>query len=97
MDGIASALRAAGVPLRLEILKVVGRNGPLSPSELVATGATGASLREAAYHFRALRDANLIVLDELRTTGGAAQHIYVLSPLGTALVEALPGLERAGG
>jgi hypothetical protein len=92
---VATALRVAGMPLRLEILKVIGRDGPVSPSELVRRGGTGATLREAAYHFRALRDVELIVLDELRTAGGAAQHLYVLSPLGRALVDALPKLERA--
>ena len=97
MDGVATALRAVGIPLRLEILRVVGKHGPLSPSELVQRGDTSATLREAAYHFRALRDAELLVLDELRTTGGTVQHLYVLSPLAKELVKALPALVRASG
>jgi DNA-binding transcriptional ArsR family regulator len=97
MDDIAAALRAAGAPLRLSILTEVGRHGPISPSEIVQRGDTGASLREAAYHFRALRDAGLLVLDEVRTTGGTAQHLYVLSPVGEAIVRMLPQLTRAAG
>ena len=95
MEDLAHALRAAGAPLRLSILKQVGKHGPLSPSELVQRGDTGATLREAAYHFRALRTAGLLVLDEVRTTGGTAQHLYVLSPIAEAIVKMLPQLARA--
>ena len=44
-----------------------------------------------------MRDAGLLVLDEVRTTGGTAQHLYVLSPVAEVLVKALPGLVRAAG
>lgn len=91
---LAAALRSAGVPVRLAILRAIASNGALSPSGFARDdGET--TLREAAYHFRALRDADLIVLDQLRVEGGAAEHCYVLSPLAHALVKALPRLEKA--
>ena len=92
-DRVAAGIRIAGVPLRLEILCSVAEQGSLSPSQFAQAG--GASLRESAYHFRYLRDGELIVLDNVETGGGTAQHFYRLSPLGRALVDALPKLESA--
>ena len=94
LERVAAAIRVAGVPERLAILRLIGARGPTSPS-VYADQSQGTSLREAAYHFRYLRDAELVVLHELRTTGGTAQHFYVLSPLAKQLVAALPRLERA--
>jgi DNA-binding transcriptional ArsR family regulator len=91
---LATALRTAGVPVRLAILRAIDSRDALSPSGYARTD-DDTTLREAAYHFRALRDAELIVLDELRVEGGAAEHRYVLSPLAQALVRALPRLEQA--
>ena len=76
------------------ILRAVAARRPLSPSGFVQGGGA-ATLREAAYHFRALRDAGLIVLEEVRLTAGAAEHCYVLTPLGEALVGMLADLEAA--
>ena len=91
---LAAALRTAGVPVRLAILEAIADRGPMSPSGF-AKADRRTTLREAAYHFRALRDAELIVLDELRMASGAAEHCYVLSPLARALVKALPRLAQA--
>ena len=91
---LAAALRTSGVPVRLAILQAIAAHGALSPSGFVRIDPE-TTLREAAYHFRALRDAELIVLDQLRVEGGAAEHCYVLSPLARALVKALPRLEQA--
>lgn len=92
---VASALRVSGVPERIAILEAIDAHARLSPSGYVDAGDGGVSLREAAYHFRYLRDAGVIVLEEVETTGGTAQHFYGLSPVGRALVDALPTLERA--
>ncbi|HEX2084919.1 MAG TPA: hypothetical protein VHF89_04500 [Solirubrobacteraceae bacterium] len=95
-DRVAAALRVAGVPVRLEILRAIAdADGPVSPSGWVQGGAAGVTLREAAYHFRYLRDAGLIVLHEVRIDSGTAQHLYVTTPIGRALVDVLPRLERA--
>ncbi|HEX2087995.1 MAG TPA: hypothetical protein VHF89_20070 [Solirubrobacteraceae bacterium] len=84
------------MPIRLEILRTMTRSGrPLSPSGWVQETDVDVGLREAAYHFRYLRDAELIVLDEVRTDGGTAQHFYVPTAIGRALVDALPRFERA--
>ncbi len=96
LDRVAGAIRVAGVPLRLQILRTVAANGPLSPSRF-ADGNDDVSLREAAYHFRYLRDGELLVLAELQTTGGTAQHFYKLTAIGRALVNALPAFEKAAG
>jgi DNA-binding transcriptional ArsR family regulator len=90
---VAGALRTAGLPLRLDILVALSRR-PLSPSGFTRMHET-ATLRESAYHFRALRDAGLIALVEVRMAGGTAEHSYVLTPLAEALVRALPRLRRA--
>ena len=90
---IATALRAAGRPLRLDILFAVQAAGSLSPSAFAR--ANDATLRESAYHFRALRDGELIALEELRVGAGAAEHHYALTPLGAELTRILPRLERA--
>ena len=94
LERVATAMRVAGVPVRLEILRAVAAHGRLSPSRYVESGDAGLTLREAAYHFRYLRDGELIVLEQLVTTGGTAQHFYALSPVGRALVKALPALAR---
>jgi hypothetical protein len=91
---VAVALRAAGHPLRLDILASLQSDGPTSPSGFARTHDF-ASLRESAYHFRALRDGELIALEEARQARGAIEHRYVLTPLGTALTEVLPRLGRA--
>jgi DNA-binding transcriptional ArsR family regulator len=93
LEQVAAGLRVAGVALRLEILRAVAADGPLSPSQFASSGET--SLRESAYHFRYLRGAELVALDHIEAGAGTAQHFYRLSPLGEALVRALPGLERA--
>src|ERR687893_430316 len=90
---IATALRAAGRPLRLDILFALSTAGSLSPSAFAK--AHGATLRESAYHFRALRDGDLIALEELRFGAGAAEHHYALTPLGAELTRMLPRLERS--
>jgi DNA-binding transcriptional ArsR family regulator len=91
---VAVALRAAGHPLRLDILQSLAADGPTSPSRFArAHGA--ATLRESAYHFRALRDGDLIKLDEVRLGSGAIEHRYDLTPLGIALTQILPRLSRA--
>jgi hypothetical protein len=95
LDRVATAIRIAGVPLRLAILRAIAGAGPLSPSQFVTGSEGDVTLREAAYHFRYLRDGELIVLDQVETTGGTAQHFYALSPVGRAVVRALPSLERA--
>jgi len=95
LERVAAAIRVAGVPERLAILRLIRSRGPTSPSGYADQSDGATSLREAAYHFRYLRDAELVVLHELRTTGGTAQHFYVLSPLADALVGVLPRLERA--
>ena len=92
-DRVAAGIRIAGVPLRLEIMCRLAEQGSLSPSQFAQSGA--ASLRESAYHFRYLRDGGLILLENVETGGGTAQHFYRLSPLGRALVDALPKLESA--
>ena len=95
LDRVATALRVVGSPERLRILRAVARKGPLSPSGYVgASGATG-TLREAAYHFRNLREAGVLALDEVRATAGTAQHFYVLSPVGRVIASALTRLEKA--
>ena len=94
-DGVARALRVAGQPARLAILRVLAEDGPMSPADVAHDDAAGVSLREAAYHFRALRGGGLIVLDEVVMEGGTARHLHVISPLGRALVEVLPALERS--
>ena len=91
---VAVALRTAGLPLRLDILVAISSRGPLSPSGFARRHDT-ATLRESAYHFRALRDAGLIDLEEVRMAGGTAEHHYVLTPLARVLVRALPRLRRA--
>jgi DNA-binding transcriptional ArsR family regulator len=93
LEQVAAGLRVAGVPLRLEILRAVAGDGPTSPSQF-AKGA-GRTLRESAYHFRYLRDADLLGLDHVEASAGTAQHFYRLSPLGQELVAALPRLVRA--
>jgi hypothetical protein len=95
LDRVAAAIRVAGVPERLAILRLISTHGPTSPSGYAEQSDGETTLREAAYHFRYLRDAELILLHELRTTGGTAQHFYVLSPVAAALVGVLPRLERA--
>lgn len=90
---VAAALRAAGRPLRLDILFALKAAGSLTPSGFARTH--GATLRESSYHFRALREGELIALEELRFTAGAAEHHYVLTPLGRELTRVLPRLERA--
>lgn len=95
MDDVASALRVAGVPVRLGILRVLAEHGPLSPSDLAQRDDTDATLREAAYHVRAMRTGGLITLHDVLMDGGTARHLYVASPLGRAIVDALPALERA--
>ncbi|HEX8207386.1 MAG TPA: hypothetical protein VF587_15090 [Solirubrobacteraceae bacterium] len=91
---MAVALRAAGHPLRLDILFSLADDGPTSPSGFVRR-RPGATLRESAYHFRALSKGELIALDEVRLGSGAVEHHYALTPLGTALTKALPRLERS--
>ena len=99
MDGshadprLAAALRAAGRPLRLDILFAISTAGPLSPSAFAREN--GATLRASAYHFRALREGELITLEELRFTAGSTEHHYGLTPLGAELARLLPRLERA--
>ena len=95
LQRVAAAIRVAGVPVRLEILRAIDARGPLSPSRYAELPDSTLTLREAAYHFRYLRDGSLIVLDEVETTGGTAQHFYALSPVGRAVVKALPALARA--
>ena len=95
LDRVATAIRIAGVPIRLEILRAIRDRGPLSPSRYVDATDGALNLREAAYHFRYLRDGGLIVLDQLETSGGTAQHFYALSPVGRAVVRSLPALVRA--
>ena len=95
LERVATAMRIAGVPARIEILRAIGARGPLSPSRYVDAADGGLTLREAAYHFRYLRDAGLIRLDKLETSGGTAQHFYALSAVGRAVVRALPSLVRA--
>ena len=90
---VATALRAAGRPLRLDILSAIRSAGALSPSAFAR--AHGATLRASAYHFRALHDVELIALSELRFTAGAAEHHYALTPLGEELARMLPRLTRA--
>lgn len=90
---MAAALRAAGRPLRLEILFALKGAGSMSPSGFARSN--GATLRESAYHFRALREADLIALEELRLSSGAAEHHYALTPLGAELTRILPRLQRA--
>jgi DNA-binding transcriptional ArsR family regulator len=92
---VANALRAAGVAGRLEILRAIARAEPMSPSAYVEASGGRRSLREAAYHFRYLRDGGLIELHEVRATGGTAQHFYVLTPIARTLVNSLGRLERA--
>lgn len=92
---VATAMRIAGVPTRLHVLRALAARGPLSPSRYVELSNGVLTLREAAYHFRYLRDAGLIGLDEVVTSGGTAEHIYSLSPVGRAVVRALPSLVRA--
>jgi DNA-binding transcriptional ArsR family regulator len=94
-DRVAAAMRVAGVPERLAILEAIARRSPLSPSGYVDESDGATTLREAAYHFRYLRDAGVVTLEEVRTTGGTAQHFYGLSAIGRALVKALPALRRA--
>ncbi|HEX8120793.1 MAG TPA: helix-turn-helix domain-containing protein [Solirubrobacteraceae bacterium] len=93
LEQVAAGLRVAGVALRLQILRAVGADGPLSPSQFAA--AAGRSLRESAYHFRYLREADLVALEHIEASAGTAQHFYELSPLGKALVQALPRFEQA--
>lgn len=95
LGSVASALRVSGVPRRIAILEAIAAHSRLSPSGYVEISDGATSLREAAYHFRYLRDAGVIALEEVETTGGTAQHFYGLSPVGRALVKALPALERA--
>lgn len=91
---MAVALRAAGHPLRLDILLSLAGEGPTSPSGFVRRH-TNASLRESAYHFRALSKGELIALDEVRLGSGAVEHRYVLTPLGRSLTKVLPRLEQS--
>ena len=93
-ERIAAALKSLSVPIRLQILRAIAAEPPLSPSGFIRT-REAVTLREAAYHFRALRDAGLIGLDDVRLTAGAAEHRYALTPLGGAVVQALPHLEAA--
>ncbi|HEV2812012.1 MAG TPA: helix-turn-helix domain-containing protein [Solirubrobacteraceae bacterium] len=93
LAGVAAAIRVAGIPLRLEILRMMRERRRLSPSQFAAGG--GATLRESAYHFRHLRDGGLIVLHDVETSGGTAQHFYALSPMGRAVVGVLPRLAKA--
>jgi DNA-binding transcriptional ArsR family regulator len=91
---VAVALRAAGHPLRIDILVSLADKGPTSPSGF-ARAHRNASLRESAYHFRALRNGDLIALDEALLGSGAVEHRYVLTPMGRALTKMLPRLSRA--
>jgi hypothetical protein len=91
---LAGALRAAGHPLRLAILLALKNDGPTSPSGF-ARADDSASLGRSAYHFRALAEGELIALEGTRTARGAIEHRYVLTPLGSALIEVLPRLARA--
>ncbi len=91
---VAAALKAAGHPLRVDVLRALAAGGALSPSGF-ARRHDGVTLRESAYHFRALRESGLIVLDEVVHAAGAVEHRYVLTPLGRALTRAVPSLERA--
>jgi DNA-binding transcriptional ArsR family regulator len=90
LDRVAAGLRAAGSGPRLHVLEALAERRSLSPSEYAEHA--GIVLREAAYHFRALRDGGLIVLHHLQTTGGTAQHFYELTPIGRAIVDAVPPL-----
>jgi DNA-binding transcriptional ArsR family regulator len=94
-ERVTAVLRAAAVPERLRILRAVAAEGPLSPSGYVEAHRDATTLRETAYHFRHLRDGHALVLHEVRATGGTAQHFYVVSETGRALLRALPALERA--
>lgn len=90
LDRVAAGMRVAGVRQRLEILAAVAERGAMSPSEFALQST--ANLREAAYHFRSLRDGQLVSLRNMTTSGGTVQHFYELTPLGQTLVDALPAL-----
>ena len=73
-------------PLRVHILLSMAARRRLSPAEYQRS--VGVSLKKAAYHFRALKAAEAITLQEKRQVRGATEHVYRLA-LGSMSVRAL--------
>jgi hypothetical protein len=70
--------KALSHPLRVQILQVLHREKASSPNRY--RRASGVDLNLVAYHFRVLRDFELIEVVETIPKRGATEHIYSLAP-----------------
>jgi DNA-binding transcriptional ArsR family regulator len=77
--------KAAGHPLRIEILVLLEDVEKLSPR--FASQELGWPLGVVAHHFKVLLDADAIVEVERLPRRGAAEHVYALTDHGRLLLD----------
>lgn len=79
-------------PLRLEILRQVREADTASPSAIATDVSRNLSL--VAYHVRQLRSAGLLKTAGTRPVRGALEHLYELTDVGSAALNAADGVLR---
>jgi DNA-binding transcriptional ArsR family regulator len=70
----ASALKALGHPLRMQMLTLIAERGEASPVEM--SRVLGRSLATVSHHARVLRDSGYIELSRTQPRRGALEHFY---------------------
>jgi DNA-binding transcriptional ArsR family regulator len=94
-EGDSTWAKALSHPLRGNILRLMRREGSLSP--IAVSRETGQSVGTIAYHFRQLHKLGYIeVCDELQRRG-ATEHVYRLTQASGVTAENTAGGHRAGG
>jgi DNA-binding transcriptional ArsR family regulator len=78
-DDALKRLRMVLHPIRYEILRAVEEHGQRSP---VQFSQNGSKVENVAYHFRVLRDAELLCVAKETQTRGAIEHHYRLTEAG---------------
>jgi DNA-binding transcriptional ArsR family regulator len=74
-DGVdATALKALGHPLRMELLTFIAEHGEASPVEM--SRALDRPLATVSHHTRVLRDAGYVELARTEPRRGAVEHYY---------------------